>query len=199
MSSATRGSVGGMVKGGNYDSISDAIIHDHKELKDFYGQYKDHAGDLDAQTRWANQFRWELARHSLGEEIVVYPQFEKYLPDGKQMADSDRREHQTIKELLYKLEQLSPADSEHAPTFKELMDNLTHHIQDEEEKDLPKFEKAISRDDSKSFATSFTRTKYFVPTHSHPGAPDKPPYETVAGLLMHPIDKLRDMFSKFPE
>lgn len=33
---------------------------------------------------------------------------------------------------------------------------------------------------------------------AHPGAPDKPPFETVAGLLAAPLDKLRDVFSKFP-
>ncbi len=33
---------------------------------------------------------------------------------------------------------------------------------------------------------------------SHPNAPDKPPFETFAGLLAAPMDKLRDMFSKFP-
>jgi hypothetical protein len=39
----------------------------------------------------------------------------------------------------------------------------------------------------------------FVPTQSHPSAPDKPPFETVAGLMAAPIDHLKDMFKKFPE
>lgn len=33
---------------------------------------------------------------------------------------------------------------------------------------------------------------------SHPSAPNKPPFETLAGLLAAPIDKLRDAFSNFP-
>jgi len=34
---------------------------------------------------------------------------------------------------------------------------------------------------------------------AHPNAPNKPPFETVAGLLAAPLDKLRDLFEKFPQ
>ena len=77
-------------------TISDAIIHDHKELKDYYGKIKN-ASDSDTKTRWRNQFVWELARHSIAEELVVYPAMEKHItPGGKQMADKDREEHQVV-------------------------------------------------------------------------------------------------------
>ena len=57
---------------------------------------------------WANQLRWEVARHAAGEEIVVYPLMEKHLgAEGTRLADEDRAEHQTVKELLYQLESLS--------------------------------------------------------------------------------------------
>lgn len=39
----------------------------------------------------------------------------------------------------------------------------------------------------------------FVPTRSHPSAPDRPPFETAMGLLAAPIDRLMDMFRKFPD
>jgi hypothetical protein len=32
----------------------------------------------------------------------------------------------------------------------------------------------------------------------HPSASNKPPYETVVGFLVMPIDKVKDMFFKFP-
>jgi hypothetical protein len=60
-------------------------------------------------------------------------------------------------------------------------------------------EKAIDIAESESLERSFTRTKMFVPTQSHPSAPAKPPFETVAGLMAAPIDHLKDMFKKFPE
>ena len=32
----------------------------------------------------------------------------------------------------------------------------------------------------------------------HPELPNEPPLETLAGFLAAPLDKLKDLFSKFP-
>ena len=75
---------------------SDLIIHDHSELSDYYNQIKN-AKDEETKVKWQNQFTWELARHSIAEELVVYPAMEKYLGDkGKEMAEKDRKEHRGV-------------------------------------------------------------------------------------------------------
>ena len=79
------------------------------------------------------------------------------------------------------------------------MSNLSDHIKDEEEQDLPALDSKLSAEDSASMAKSFGRTKAFVPSRSHPSAPDKPPFETAVGLLAAPIDHLADLFRKFPD
>lgn len=80
--------------------ISDVIKHDHREIKEYYQNIID-ANDVDTKTKWQNQFAWELARHSIGEELVVYPAMEKYLGDkGTSMAEKDRKEHQVVCPLL---------------------------------------------------------------------------------------------------
>lgn len=94
---------------------------------------------------------------------------------------------------------MRPSDAPFIPTIKELMGNLSQHIKEEEADDLPKLETALSQDDSQSYAKSFGRTKMFVPSRSHPSAPDKPPFETVVGLLAAPIDHLADLFRKWPD
>lgn len=67
----------------------------------YYDQYVNHAGDADAQDRWARQLTWEVARHAVGEELVVYPLMEKHLgAEGKKLADEDRADHQ-VKCLTY--------------------------------------------------------------------------------------------------
>lgn len=77
-------------------TISDAIIKDHRELQRYYDEVVN-STDPDHQERFGNQFTWELARHSVGEELVVYPMFEKLLGEkGKAMAESDRREHHEV-------------------------------------------------------------------------------------------------------
>lgn len=69
------------------------------EYHDQYTRAREDA-DVEAQTRWVNQLRWEIARHAIGEEIVVYPLMEKHLGEkGKQLADHDREEH-TVRSLI---------------------------------------------------------------------------------------------------
>ncbi|GMF73130.1 unnamed protein product [Aspergillus oryzae] len=104
-----------------------------------------------------------------------------------------------VKEDLYKFQGLQPDDPEFIPTLKTLWANLAQHIKEEETQDLPALEHALSDSDSDSMARSFGRTKKFIPTRSHPAAPDKPPYETVAGLMSAPMDRLGDLLRKFPD
>lgn len=79
--------------------ISQTIKNDHRELEEAYNKILSSSTD-DEKVRWQNQFTWELARHSIGEELLVYPAFEKNLADGKQMADKDRAEHQKVPPLF---------------------------------------------------------------------------------------------------
>ena len=80
-------------------TISAAITKDHRELEQYYNEVVN-STNLDHQQRYGNQFTWELARHSVGEELVVYPAFEKYLgAKGKDMAENDRKEHHQVRLL----------------------------------------------------------------------------------------------------
>jgi len=180
-------------------SISDAIKKDHRELESYYNNIIN-AADQDEATRWQNQFTWELARHSIAEELVVYPGFEKHLGEkGKAMADKDRDEHQIVKEKLKTFQSLVAGTPDFIPTLNSLMDDLKQHIKEEEEDDLVALDGVLSDDASESMAKSFGRTKAFVPSRSHPMAPNKPPFETVVGLMTAPLDHLGDMLRKFPD
>lgn len=77
-------------------SIADALVKDHSELRNYYNEVIN-SNDHDHQERFGNQFTWELARHSVAEELIVYPAFEKYLgAKGKEMAEKDRKEHHGV-------------------------------------------------------------------------------------------------------
>jgi hemerythrin superfamily protein len=78
--------------------VSDRVKHDHQELQTYYNNIKKAQRD-DEKIKWQNQFVWELARHSVAEELVVYPAFEKHIPGGPRMAEKDRSEHQQVRFL----------------------------------------------------------------------------------------------------
>jgi hypothetical protein len=85
---------------GATSTVSDVIIRDHKALKDCYHEIVN-SKDQDHQDKYGNQFVWDLARHSVAEELIIYPSFEKYLgPEGERMAESDRKEHHRVKVVL---------------------------------------------------------------------------------------------------
>jgi len=173
-------------------TVSEAITHDHRELEEYSNNILN-AADADSKIRWQNQFIWELARHSIAEELVVYPAMERSVPNGKEAADKDRKEHLVVsswlfytkgrpcswwlerknllwfcgyqvKEALYKFQGMKPEDANFESTLKDLMSNLREHIKEEEKDDLPALEKALESSESEKLARSFSRTKKFVPT-----------------------------------
>jgi hypothetical protein len=93
---------------------------------------------------------------------------------------------------------MKPSDPEFESTVRALMQDLSEHIKEEESQDLPKLEETLTEEESKKLARSFSNTKIFVPSRSHPSAPDKPPFETAIGLMTAPIDHLADLFRSWP-
>ncbi|OAA72614.1 HHE domain containing protein [Akanthomyces lecanii RCEF 1005] len=183
-------------------TISNAIIKDHRELKQYYDEVVNNVNNHDHQQRFGNQFTWELARHSVGEELVVYPAFEKHLGvQGKEMAEHDRKEHHKVKLMLKEFQNMSASDPNYVPKLQELWKSLEEHIEEEERDDMPALEEKLRsiEGETESMAKSFGRTKAFVPSRSHPSAGEHPPFETVMGLLTAPIDHVADIFRKFPD
>jgi len=185
-------------------TVSEAITKDHRELEKYYSEIINNPDNIDHQTRYGNQFTWELARHSVAEELLIYPAMEKYLGEkGKQHAESDRKQHHQVKELLKEFQNMNAADSTYIPKLKELWSILSQHIKEEEQDDLPLLEKALAADENKgsseSLAKNFGRTKAFVPSRSHPSAGENPWFEGPMGMLAAPIDHIADIFRKFPD
>lgn len=78
-------------------ALTEAITRDHKKIREYYNEVV-HSKDVEHQERYGNQFIWELARHSVAEELIVYPAMEQYMPDGegKDHAEKDRKQHHTV-------------------------------------------------------------------------------------------------------
>ena len=103
-----------------------------------------------------------------------------------------------IKYILKDFQDMSPEDGEFNPTLSVLWKNLKQHMEHEEQKDMVALENSLTAHESEHLARKFERTKVLTPTRSHPEAPDRPPFDTAAGLMSAPLDKIRDIFRKFP-
>ncbi|KAI2788163.1 putative hemerythrin-like protein [Penicillium oxalicum] len=161
--------------------IINAVTADHRQIEDCYSKVLSSPHN-DEKTWWQNLFTWELARHSIDEELVICPRFEKKVPEGRAMAEEHRREHQSasktltkVKEQLRQFQDMIPTNPQFEPTHKALVQDPLQHIHEEKNDDLPKLEGSLSPEDSESLAKSLGRTKMFVPSRSHPSAPIGPP------------------------
>ncbi|CAI7627442.1 unnamed protein product [Penicillium glandicola] len=181
-----------------HSRILPAIKHDHLELESHSHKILT-STDPDEQTRFQNQFTWELARHLIAEELVVYPALVENLPDGQGIADKNRLEHRGVKHQLKSFQDLASTDPRFVPTLKGLMRDFGIHARHEEDVDLPMLEELLSKDQSVELTKTLDRVKIFVPSRSHPLAPTEPFFETAVGLLTAPIDLLADLFRKWPD
>lgn len=76
-------------------ALTDRIKRDHQEIRE-YAENIRNAKDQNSKATWQNQFTWQLARHAIAEELVVYPAFERLGPEGRQRAEKDRSQHQSV-------------------------------------------------------------------------------------------------------
>ncbi|CAG8572631.1 12779_t:CDS:2 [Acaulospora colombiana] len=138
-----------------------------------------------------------VSSHSVCEEVVFYPLLEKHLPSGKEVADHSRKEHLQVKEDLVKLDKMNVTDEGYNELVEKTMKELQSHIKEEETSIFPKFKEAVAANVLNEAGEKFVSTRKMAPTHPHPGAPDKPPAETAAGMTALPLDKARDLTRDF--
>ena len=172
-------------------SIIDLVRTDHEMLRTYYSKYKE-AKEHDE--KWFNLFVWELARHSVGEEMTLYPLLASTGEQGQKLADESRKDHHKLKLDLEEI--MIKKDPKIMDTmFKE----LTDHMKMEEEEDLVLLEQQFTVDELVAAGKTFKMHKMIAPTRPHSMLPEKPiSLEFAFGLLVAPIDKLRDLLTEFP-
>lgn len=179
--------------------IENLIIQDHITIKDVYDKFNSAQSREEAEM-WRNEFVYELARHSIAEEITLYPLIRSYFPDGETIFQTSINEHHKVKEDLYMAQHADPYSDNFRSKVKNVMDDLIKHIQKEENEILPMLKKYINQDLRTKAGKAFLLKKSIVPTRPHTMVPEDPvTINNILGLLISPIDKFRDLFTNFPD
>ncbi|KAG0611111.1 hypothetical protein M758_7G116900 [Ceratodon purpureus] len=180
--------------------IIDKVKQDHKELEEAYSNYKKFhkQGDEEEANKWFNQFVWEVSRHSVTEELVLYPLIALQGEKGQKLADQSREEHQEAKNMLAEIQGINDPDL-FEKKFDEIMAVLRKHIDFEEKEDLEYLKQHVDQAGREAAGTTFALGKNLVPTKPHAAVPNKSAaLEAALGLFVTPIDNLRNIFEKFP-
>lgn len=179
--------------------IDNLIKMDHQVIKRIYDKFKC-AIDKKESEQWRNQLVYEIACHSVAEEIVLYPIIRDQLPNGKELFYTSMAEHKEVKDHLYKAQNLDAFSENFRVEVKLVMDSLIKHIEKEENDILPLIDLNISMEKRIELGNMFARRKLIVPTRPHPDAPIEPTtVESLIAMLTAPLDKFKDFFTSFPK
>lgn len=90
------------------DMVS-VLVTDHKEIKQYFRELEA-ATDGDARRDIADKLTAEVARHSVAEEMYVYPAARKVLVNGDELVDEEIEEHSEVEVLLKQWEGMDGDD-----------------------------------------------------------------------------------------
>ena len=121
-------------------SATQMIRQDHKKVEGLFKKFEQTKG-AQAKRRLAENAMAELEVHAALEEQIFYPAVEKEVDDGSMISEA-RQEHQTVKQLIAELKGMGQANEEFESQFSELVDNVKHHVEEEENEMLPKVEES---------------------------------------------------------
>ena len=122
-------------------SATQMIRQDHKKVEGLFNKFEQTQG-ADAKRRLAENAMAELEVHAALEEEIFYPAVEREIENGASMISEAREEHQTVKQLIAELKGMEETDEEFESQFSELVENVQHHVEEEENEMLPKVEES---------------------------------------------------------
>jgi hemerythrin-like domain-containing protein len=176
------------------DMVS-VLVKDHNEMKEFFGQLEA-TSDAKQRRDIADRLTAEVVRHSVAEEMFLYPAARKVLSNGDALVDEELQEHAEAEQLLKQWEGMDGDDPEFMTVYGKIKEGLLHHIDEEEEPKLfPEMQQALSHDEQEQLGQRITMAKKLAPTRPHPSAPDKPPMDVLVGVPTGIVDRIRDLMS----
>ncbi|GAA5113778.1 hemerythrin domain-containing protein [Haloechinothrix salitolerans] len=171
------------------------IVNDHRAVEQAFSELESGAGDAEYRHNLTDHVIAELVRHSIAEEQFMYPAVRRYLDGGEQIADKEIEEHGEAEKIMKQLESADATDEKFDQLLRQLIQDVRHHVEDEENNLLPKLQHACTADELRDLGSKVEQAKKVAPTRPHPSAPNTPP----ANLVLAPgtafIDKIRDTLS----
>jgi hemerythrin superfamily protein len=124
--------------GGKRMNALELLMEDHRRVRDLFEQVK----ATESQRQHKQLFRkikTELDTHAYIEEKVFYPALKKYEEFRETVLESVE-EHLQMKTLLRAIDRLSEGAERFDAKLKVLMDDVEHHVEEEEGELFPKVE-----------------------------------------------------------
>jgi len=169
---------------------------DHRSLERLFKRYEQ-AGDRAFVEKRAlvDRIIEELSRHAAIEEQLFYPVARATVPGTDDIALESLEEHHIVKWVLSELERMDPTDERFDAKVTVLIENVRHHVEEEETEFFPKVRDELGRNALGDLGDTMAKFKEVAPTHPHPTSPDTPPGNLVTGAAAGVVDHVTDTIS----
>src|SRR3954469_3494104 len=174
--------------------VVDVLTTDHHEVLDLLQQIKVTTDGV-LRRDLADTVIAELVRHSVAEEMYVYPAMRKHLPDGDAAVQHDTEEHKELEATMKQLEAVDTADPRFDQLMVQLQTILADHVADEERDQFPQLRARVPRPELVEIAEKVEAAKKLAPTRPHPAAPNNQVFHKLVGPGVGLVDRLRDKLS----
>lgn len=172
------------------------LKNDHHTVEQLFRRFEK-AGDraLVEKRKIVDRIIEELSVHASIEEQLFYPVARATVPDTEDIALESLEEHHIVKWLLSELDGMDPGNERFDAKVTVLMENVRHHVKEEETEFFPKVRHALGRTALADLGEAMAQAKKAAPTHPHPRAADTPPGNSVAGTIAGVLDRVGDNIS----
>jgi hemerythrin superfamily protein len=172
------------------DAIS-LLRADHKTVEQLFKRFEKAGDRAYAEKRQiVDRIIEELSVHAAIEEQVFYPVVRQTVPDTEDIALESLEEHHIVKWVLSELVDLDPQHERFEAKVTVLLENVRHHIEEEEDEFFPKVRAQLSRTALAGLGEALADAKETAPTRPHPRMPDEPPANAVVGALAGVADRV---------
>jgi hemerythrin-like domain-containing protein len=154
---------------------TDAIVllkNDHKEIKKTFNAFKKLGdGATKEKARLVKKMIELLTVHTYIENEVMYPRVRELLPEVEDDVLESYEEHHVADVLVMELSTMKPTDERFTAKTTVLIENVEHHIEEEEKEWFPQVRSGLSRSVLQELGADMLKAKRKAPKKpSQPGA-----------------------------
>jgi hemerythrin superfamily protein len=166
---------------------------DHKTVEALFKRFEKAGDGAHVEKRAVvDKIIEELSIHAAVEEQLFYPVTRATVPETEDIALESLEEHHIVKWVLSELDDMSPEDERFDAKVTVLMENVRHHVKEEEEEYFPKVRDELGRNALNDLGEAMAAAKAVAPTHPHPRSPDTPPGNQLVGTAAGVVDRVGD-------
>ena len=152
---------------------TDAIVmlrEDHKEMRRVFKEFE-RAKDATAaeQQRLVEKMLKLLKQHTYVENEVMYPRVRELVPDLEDDILESYEEHHVADLLIEELSVLRAADERFRAKAMVLIENVRHHMDEEENEWFPQVRESLGRKQLQDLGEAMKRARTHAPAPPEPG------------------------------